>query len=189
MFTRIGLCYSSHHVIRKHSSKLLLKSVSEAQQKLQHKSQSASSCCQEISHHLSIYSKLNNFSKVNIVSKLTLKVSTYFKIKYVFFTPKLCHFYGFYPIFNIFIDDHVEPPFLSFRTQVDNPIEFGHTFDYIRSTKTTIFHFWSKSQFFVCPSPPKEPEILIIFDLLFTAVFYGRKVAMLRQTFSSDWCT
>ena len=136
MFTRIGLCYSSHHVIRKHSSKLLLKSVSEAQQKLQHKSQSASSCCQEISHHLSIYSKLNNFSKVNIVSKLILKASVTIS-EYL----KLCHFYVLNLIFNFFIDDHAEPLFLSFRTQVDNPIEFGHTFDYIRSTKTTIFHF------------------------------------------------
>ena len=42
------------------------------------------SCCQEISHHLSIYSNLNNFSKLNIVSTLlilkanvTLKMSSW----------------------------------------------------------------------------------------------------------------
>lgn len=141
MFTRIGLCYSSHHVIRKHSSKLLLKSVSEAQQKLQHKSQSASSCCQEISHHLSIYSKLNNFSKVNIVSELTLKESISKLDMYVFLHPKYVIFMDSTQFSTFLLMTMLNLLFLSFRTQVDNPIEFGHTFDYIRSTKTTIFHF------------------------------------------------
>lgn len=49
------------------------------------------SCCQEISHHLSIYSNLNNFSKLNIVSTLNLKSKCNFKNVFLnIFLKKSC---------------------------------------------------------------------------------------------------